>query len=790
MSKTIKTISILVSVSIALAFAAILLLPQLLNTDTFKQQLTQQVERHTGRSLTITGDVKLSLFPWLSVHIGALSLSQPAGITPKNTPFDKPLLQIASAKIGVKLFSLLKNKFQFSKIELNQPQLHFIMTKDGSTSLTGITNNKSSQIKPSINSLRIPSTTKSFPRSDKASTLAAIAISGVSIINGELIIEDQAKQTLYKLTELNIEATDLLSLNLTPVKITALVSVNSNTDRGALDFETFKIELQSQVSYSAELLAVTLQQVTASIAEISNSQSTRTLNATLNKLSFSQKTQVLDIEQLNLAVNNGQLSPELSIASAAVTLDGSLNNYTTPMIAFKLAEKTLALKASGEISVKDWNKEPLIKGHIASDIFSPKKIINILKIDYEATDKKALNISKFSSGFNASTHGLALHNIKLTLDDSYLEGDLSLMNFQDPHYMFDLDLDQINVDRYTPKSDDPSSEASSKKSSQQNAAAGLAIIAPLPLFKNISANGVFRTTNLQASGAQLSNIVVDVKSKNKEVIIKPKANLYDGEMHGTITFRDTGDESTLRIENNLQNVNFGSLLKDTNVTEKITGQGSAKTDLLFIEKNGQQTNTGTSVLTLLNGALKDIDIKKILDDAQNNIDALRGKTIKQATAEESETSFAQINATLHLKNNVITNNDLSIKAPAFRIGGKGEINLTPQTLDYVTSITVVNTNEGQGGKNRSDLKGLSIPVRFYGPLKSPQYKIDFRALLKENSKRELAAEKDKLLLNAAEKLGLTVKGGEGSGDKAESSQKDLEKKLKEKVIDELFKKLF
>lgn len=791
MSKTIKTISIVVCVFIALVIVAILLLPKLLNTDTFKQQLTQQVEQYTGQTLTITGDVKLSLFPWLSVHTGAISLSQPAGIAPKNAQIDKPLLQIASAKIGVKLFPLLQSKFEFSKIELNQPQLHFITAKDGSTSLTGISNNKPSNIKPSNKSpstpsaaasttlTTTPSTTKALPRSDEVSTLAAIAISGISIINGEFIVEDQAKQTLYKLSKLNIEAADLLSLKLTPVKITALASVNSNTDRDTNDIETFKIELQSQVSHSADMLAVTLQQVTASIAEISNSQSARTLNATLNKLSFSQKTQVLDIEQLNLVVDNGKLSPELSIPSAALSLDDSLNNYTTPMIAFNLAEKKLALKARGEISVKDWNKEALIKGHIASDTFSPKKILNFLEIDYEATDKNVLNISKFSSNFNGSVHGFALHNIKFTLDDSSLAGDVSLMNFQDPHYIFDLDLDQINVDRYTPKSDGPSNEANSTKSNQQNAAAGLAIIAPLPLFKNISANGMFRTANLQANGAKLSNIVVDVKSKKKEVIIKPKANLYDGKMHGTITFNDKGNESTLRIQNNLQNVNFGSLLKDTDITEKIAGKGSAKTDILFTEKNGQQTNNGTILVTVLDGALKDIDIKKILDDAQNNIDSFRGKAIKQETAEESETRFAQMNATLNLKDNVITNNDLAIKAPAFRIGGTGEINLIPQTLDYATSITVVNTNEGQGGKNRSDLKGLIIPVRFYGALQNPEYKIDFRALLKENSLRELSR-----------KLGLTVKGNEGTGDNSEASQKDLEKQLKEKAIEELFKKLF
>ncbi len=129
MSKTIKMISTITGLVIALVITAILLLPKLLNTDTVKQQITQQVEQYTGQTLTITGDVKLALFPWLSLHTGAISLSQPNHITSENTQANKPLLQIASAKIGVKLLPLLQNKFELSRIELNQPQVYFITTK-------------------------------------------------------------------------------------------------------------------------------------------------------------------------------------------------------------------------------------------------------------------------------------------------------------------------------------------------------------------------------------------------------------------------------------------------------------------------------------------------------------------------------------------------------------------------------------------------------------------------------------------------------------------------------------
>ena len=796
MSKTIKTISIVASLVIALVITTLLLLPKLLNTDTFKQQITQQVEQYTGQALTITGDVKLALFPRLSLHTGAISLSQPTGITSKNTQANRPLLQIASAKIGVKLLPLLQNKFELSKIELNQPQVYFIAAKDGSTSLTELSNKKPSNNLPKTSSTTATNTTTTNSSSarDKTSALGVIAISGISIINGALIVEDQAQNAQYSLNQVNIEAGDILSHTLTPIKISALASINSNTEANTNKIENFAIDIQAQASHSADLSSTTLQQVSARITEIGQSQSARKLSATLNQLSFNQTTQLLDIRTLKLVGDDGKLSPELSIASlvlpTSVFHTNSSNRYVSPIIAFTVAEKNLGLEARGEISVKDWNTQASIQGQIVSEEFMPKNILDFFEIKYAATDKDVLNISKFSSNFNGSTHGVALHNINFTLDDSHFTGDVSLVNFSDPHYMFDIDLDQINIDRYLPESSDSSSVSNPAKNAHENAAAGLAIMVPLPLFKNMFANGMFRIGNLQANGAKLADIVVDIKSNDKTVVIKPRANLYDGKTDGTITLSSKGDVSTLRIQNHLQDVNFGPLLKDVQVSDKIAGKGTATTDITFTENNGQQTNTGTIVVAVVDGAFKDFDIKKILDDAQDNIDSFRGKEIKQETANVSETSFAQMNATLFLNDNVITNNDLNIKAPAFRISGEGNVDLVSQALEYATSVTVVNTNEGQGGKNRSDLKGLIIPVRFYGDLSKPQYQIDFRALLNENVKRELAIKKDELRLKAAKKLGLIKKDDSVIGDGSEVNKKDFERQLKQKAIEKLFEKLF
>jgi AsmA protein len=599
----------------------------------------------------------------------------------------------------------------------------------------------------------------------------------------------------YHLDQINIEASDLLSRTPTPVKISALASTNNNTKAvNSTKIETFAISIQTQISHSADLLSTTLQEASLNIIETKQSQASRKLSATINQLKFHQTTQQLDIQALKLGTSYGKLSPELSIAALTLPLndflENSFNRYATPIIAFTVAETNLGLKVRGEVSVKNWNTQALIKGRLVSETFAPKKVLNFFDGDYKATDQSVFGISQFSSDFSGSVHGFALHNINFTLDDSHLRGDASLVNFNDPHYMFDIDLNQINIDRYRPKNNDSTGAAIPSKSNGDNSAARLALIAPTSLFKNIFANGIFRLANLQANGAKLANIVIDVTSNTKAVIIKPKSDLYDGSMDAIITFTDEGAISTLRIKSTLQNVSVGPLLRDTQITEKVAGKVTATTDISFTDNDGQQAHAGTILVSVVDGALKGIDIKRILDDAQNNIDSFRGKKVKQKTDEVSKTSFAKMHATLILKDNVVTNDDLQIKAPAFRIGGKGKVNLSSQTIDYATSVIVVNTNEGQGGKNRADLKGLTIPVRFYGDLSTPQYQIDFRALLNENIKRELVIKKEELRLKAAEKLGLVKQGDSANGNNGEASEKGWEQQLKQKAIERLFEKLF
>jgi len=178
-------------------------------------------------------------------------------------------------------------------------------------------------------------------------------------------------------------------------------------------------------------------------------------------------------------------------------------------------------------------------------------------------------------------------------------------------------------------------------------------------------------------------------------------------------------------------------------------------DLLVTEKDGVQSNEGTIKLLAKNGAIQGVDIKAMVDQGLAKYQQLKGREQEEQETGESETSdetkFAELLGTFYLKDFKITNQDFAMKAPLFRLGGEGVIDIKTQTLDYLVNFVVVNSTSGQGGESLDKLKGINIPIRLRGDLTAPSYSLDMKALYKGLLAKEVDQKKDEYL---AEKFGI------------------------------------
>ena len=81
MGKLVKVILIFFSSVLALILAAAVIIPLAVDLNDFKPEIEAAVKDKTGRTLTIEGDLKASVFPWLGISTGKISLNNASGFT-------------------------------------------------------------------------------------------------------------------------------------------------------------------------------------------------------------------------------------------------------------------------------------------------------------------------------------------------------------------------------------------------------------------------------------------------------------------------------------------------------------------------------------------------------------------------------------------------------------------------------------------------------------------------------------------------------------------------------------
>jgi len=286
----------------------------------------------------------------------------------------------------------------------------------------------------------------------------------------------------------------------------------------------------------------------------------------------------------------------------------------------------------------------------------------------------------------------------------------------------------------------------------------------LSALKGLNANGRLQVGALQANGLKLANLKAEVKAANGRADIAPlSANLYEGSMQGSVSAQADGH---VALKQTLSGVAVGPLLRDVAQKDVLEGKGTVALD---VNAAGKTVNTmkkslgGSARVALKDGAIKGINLAEVFRRAKT---ALGSSEQKAQARETQQTDFSEMTASFVIKNGVAHNEDLDVKAPLFRIGGKGDIDIGNSTINYVTNATVVATTKGQGGKDLEELSGLTVPVHLSGPFDALKYKVDYSAAASQFAKSK-AGERIRGALE--ERLGLgkpKAPGGEQSGQQA------------------------
>ena len=131
--RPLKWVSLGLGALVALVVLGVLVVVWLVDPNSFKSQIEAAVRDRTGREFTLVGDIELGFFPWLSLRTGEGRFGSPPAFGPE------PLVSWKSARLGVKLFPLLRGDVIADRIMLSGADLRLVRHADGSANWLGLT---------------------------------------------------------------------------------------------------------------------------------------------------------------------------------------------------------------------------------------------------------------------------------------------------------------------------------------------------------------------------------------------------------------------------------------------------------------------------------------------------------------------------------------------------------------------------------------------------------------------------------------------------------------------------
>lgn len=355
-----------------------------------------------------------------------------------------------------------------------------------------------------------------------------------------------------------------------------------------------------------------------------------------------------------------------------------------------------------------------------------------LRLGFElARDKAAPIKAALQSRLTASPDTLKLANLDLKVDDSRLTGSMEIHNFASPAVRFDLALDKIDFDRYL-TAEKPAGKPAAGAKSAPAPATEPPVELPLSTLRSLDVKGKFRIQEMKALGLRSKDAQIQLNAKNGLIAFGPnQAKLYGGGYRGETVLDVRGKIPQLKMDEKLEQVQIGPLLKDIQLFDHYTGTGNIGLKLTaqgFDASQIKKSLNGTVAIAFRDGKIEGVDLIKLIEQARALRDAARGKPVAVKTTESDATVFKSLTANVRVVNGVAQNDDLVLDGANLRATGRGTADLARETLDYRLKVTVA---EG------ADRRGTTVPVIITGTFAKPSYNVDFGELLKQEAEKQI-----------------------------------------------------
>ncbi|MEX0706495.1 MAG: AsmA family protein [Woeseia sp.] len=717
MSRFIKFLLYTVAAIIAIGVIAAIAFRLFFDPNDFRDNISEAVQDATGRELVIEGDLSVSIFPWLAVEMGSTTLGNAEGFGPE------PFARFDSARLSVRLLPLiLRREIAVGTASLDALVLNLAVNGNGVTNWDDLA--AAGDAAPA----------ETAP--DEAST-AVFDIAGVEVSNATIRYQDDAAGSTYVLEQMALT--------------TGRIAFGETFDiRSNFDFTAMPGDMSGHVAFETR-------------ANISEGASAATL------------------EDLVLTGTiNGIATQPTDIRFAAPRIEADLDNSRATVGELELS--ALGLEINAAVEPFSWAGEIRIPATVEVSEFSLKQLLGLLDIEPPATaDENALQRVSFSAASVITPESLALSDMTLRLDDTTMNGELSLPLAGDAPIRFDLEADSINLDAYMAPADESAVAADTEVTDDFEI--------PVDTIRGLEAQGALRVQQATFADMTFTNVELGLTSSGGKMRLNPlSAKLFDGTYQGDVRIDASGSEPVLSVDERVDGVSLTPLAVAMFEQEHLSGTIKGN---FALNARGQTLSemrsrlNGTMAFELADGAWEGTDIWYQLRRAR----ALYRQEVPPEPTTPPRTEFSSVVASGTVTDGVFANNDLLAELPFMQLTGNGTVDLVEGEVDYAMQARVLERPEFVRGATEDELDEFTeamIPVRIRGPFTDLSVRPDIEAMFRSEVEGALEKKGDELKQRLLDRLRPRESSPAAEDDPAAGEQPPAEE---ESVEDQLKNKL-
>ncbi len=688
MKKLFKIIFLTITVLVLFVVVLAAVLPVVIDPNAYKSEIETLVKEKTGRTLTISGDIKWSVFPWLGFSTGQLVLSNAPGFA------DKAFAGVAQSEIKVRLLPLFSQEIQVRRIVLKGLRLNLQKNKQGvvnwaDLSGDGEQNQQSGSALPA---------------------LAALVIGGISIVDAQIGWQDkQAGQE---------QRIDGLNLHTGPVRFNQPVDVDlAFTWDDSQNQRSYQFQLSSQLMLDEELAKITLDKLLVAMKlegeSIPGGQTKTTLTTNL----------ILDRSKQSVNINHLRLiNDDLDLDAR---FDG-LGSWAEPRVSgkFQLLELNprQLIRRLQQTLPPMRDSQALTRLSMQSRLRLTDKQIRIDDISIHLDDTHIegnIGVSSFANpefDFNVSLDQLDMDRY---LPPAEVSGQDTVAAAAPPGTAVAAGLNRLPVDRL-------------KKLN----ARGELYIKQL-IINKMRLEAI--TLKLDADNGAISS-QQDVQQ------------FYQGVYTGDVKLNVKDQRPVLALNEHLSNVQIEPLLNDLYGKAKMTGVANvfarlnARGDTLEALKS---TLNGNMDFKFNHGVIKGFNLARMIEQGKIFFNILK-QSPGAADTVKNETEYTEISAHVNISNGLLRNDDLQARSALIEVNGKGTADLKSQRLDY--KITAKAIKKKAVSAKAEKIYGVPVVINVSGTFAQPVYKLAIKEMIPVKKQQKILDKVEKKLGKDARQL--------------------------------------